>query len=254
MLSKPPILGMLAAMFLSLAGTALADSATNHFFAVRAEKAFLEAQKNYQATNSTASALQFASACFDLADLATNETQREQIARHGIEACRRLLARESNSAPGHYYLAINLGELAQAKAPSFAAYRLVYEVEREFQTAAKLDVKFDHAGPARTLGELYFQAPGWPLSVGSKHKSREWFERAVALAPEYPGNQLDLAEAQMKWRERDALAAALKKMDAIWPVARTNFAGENWEGCWANWETRRAALKVDYERTYGAKP
>jgi hypothetical protein len=90
---------------------------------------------------------------------------------------------EPKSAPAHYYLAATLGELAQAEAPSIAAYLRVYEVEREFKTAAELDVRLDHAGPARTLGELYFQAPGWPLSIGSKDLAREWLERAAALAP-----------------------------------------------------------------------
>ena len=130
---------------------------------------------------------------------------------------------------------MNLGELAQAEAPSLAAYRLVHEVEREFKAAAELDVRFDHAGPARNLGELYFQAPGWPLSVGSKHKAREWLERAVALAPEYPENQLNLAEAQLKWHQHEALETTLKNLDAIWPAARTNFTG-------AAWEARLAAI------------
>ena len=120
---------------------------------------------------------------------ATNDAARAEFARTGIAVCRQWLARESNSAPGHYYFAMNLGKLAQAEAPSLAAYRLVHEVEREFTAAAELDVRFDHAGPARSLGELYFQAPGWPFSVGSKHRAREWFDRAAALAPEYPGNR-----------------------------------------------------------------
>lgn len=253
MLSKPLIRGMVAAILLSLAGTARADAPTNHYFAARAEKALLEAQKQYQSTNSATNTLRFARACFDLAELATNETQRAKIARHGIDACRRLLARQSNSAPAHYYLAMNLGELAQAEAPSLAAYKLVHEVEHEFLTAAALDVRFDHAGPARSLGKLYFQAPGWPFSIGSSHKAREWFERAVALAPEYPGNLLDLAEAQLKWRQHAELDATLIKMEAIWPVARTNLTGESWEECWSDWEPRRAALKAEYQRIYGPK-
>ncbi len=149
---------------------------------------------------------------------------------------------------------MNLGQLAKAKAPSIAAYKLVHEVEREFTKTAELDVHFDHAGPARTLGLLYFQAPGWPLSVGSNHKAREWLERAAELAPDYPGNQLNLAEAQLKWHQHDELEATLKKLDAIWPAARTNLTGESWEPAWQDWAARRAALKDDFERLYGGKP
>jgi hypothetical protein len=231
-----------------------AEPPTNHVFLARAEKAFAAAQQNYRAETNAATAWQFGRACFHVAELATNNAQRATVARLGIAACREAVARSSNSAPAHYYLATNLGELAQAEAPSLTAYRLVHEVEREFKTAADLDVSFDHAGPARTLGELYFQAPGWPLSVGSHRKSREWFERAAALSPEYPGNQLDLAEAQLKWRQRAELEATLKKIESIWPAAQTNLTGESWEQYWQDWDVRRAALRTNYHRLYGSKP
>lgn len=255
MLSKPFICGVLAALWCSLAGSVWADSATNRIFAIRAEKALLLAQQNYQAaTNSTTNALALAQAYFTLAELATNDTQRAQVSRRGIEVCRQWLARAPNSAPGHYYLAMNLGQLAKAEAPSVAAYRLVHEVEDEFHTAAELDVRYDHAGPARTLGLLYFQAPGWPLSIGSKRKAREWLERAAELAPDYPGNQLNLAEAQLKWRQREELAATLKKMDAIWPAAQTNLVGESWEQTWQEWNARRTAVKSAAQSVYGGPP
>jgi hypothetical protein len=251
---KPFIYGMFTALWLALAAHAQADSATNRIFIARAQKAFFQAQLNYEANpDSATNAWQFGRACFDLADLATNDTQRAEVARHGIEACRHLTAREPDSAPGHYYLAMNLGQLAKAKAPSIAAYKLVHEVEREFTTAANLDVQFDHAGPARTLGLLYFQAPGWPFSIGDDDKARTWLKRAAQLAPDYPGNQLVLAEAQLKWRQRDELEATLKKLDAIWPAAQTNLTGENWEQSWQEWDAKRAALKAGFEKLYGPK-
>jgi hypothetical protein len=251
-----PKFAALLAAFLMLATTAAvpAGPANNQVFIDRAEKAFAAAQQIYRAETNATTAWQFGQACFRVAELATNNTQRAAVARLGIAVCRESIARKSNSAPAHYYLATNLGELAQAEAPSLTAYRLVHEVEREFKTAADLDVRFDHAGPARTLGELYFQAPGWPMSVGSNHKAREWFERAAALAPEYPGNQLDLGEAQLKWRQREELGSTLKRIEAIWPKAQTNFTGESWEQYWLDWNSRRSALKSAYHRLYGSTP
>ena len=120
-------------LWCSLAGSVWADSATNRIFAIRAEKALLLAQQNYQAaTNSTTNALALAQACFTLAELATNDTQRAQVSRRGIEVCRQWLARAPNSAPGHYYLAMNLGQLAKAEAPSVAAYRLSMKSRMNF--------------------------------------------------------------------------------------------------------------------------
>lgn len=255
--SKRPFFWLIAACVFLLAATmdAFGAPVEKEVFVVRAESAFVKALDHYQAdTNSMVAALEAGRACADLASLATNDTQRAEVARRGIDVCHQWLAREPKSAPGHYYLAINLGQLAQAEAPSLAAYRLVHEVEREFKTAAELDVTFDHAGPARTLGLLYFQAPGWPLSVGSNSKAREWLNRAADLAPDYPGNQLNLAEAQLKWRQREELEATLKKLNAIWPVARTNLVGEAWQENWQEWDARRAALKAEYQRQYGEKP
>ncbi len=76
-----------------------------------------------------------------------------------------------NSAPAHYYLAMNLGQLARTE--FLGALKLVREMEREFKTAAELDAQFDFAGPERSLGLLYRDAPGWPVSIGSKRKARE---------------------------------------------------------------------------------
>ncbi len=238
-----------------LAGTlpTWAQSETNPVFIARAEKAFQLAHANYLAnTNDLAGAAQFASACFDRSDFATNDSQRAIMAQLGVDACRHLIARNPRSAAGHYYLAMNLGELAQAEAPSIAAYKLVHEVEREFKAAAELDVSFDFAGPARNLGELYFQAPGWPLSVGSKRKAKEWLDRAVVVAPGYPENQLNLLEAHLKWRQREEAEKTLKALDALWPVARKQFTGEAREKDWVDWSARRELLRGEFERIYPA--
>ena len=251
---KTRILGILSVATLLAAAGVLAQTATNQLFAVRAENEFYRAQAQYQsAPNNSTNAWNFARASFDFCEVATNHAQSAEIAKLGITACRQLLAHEPNSAPGHYYLGMCLGKLADAEAPSIAAYRLVYEIEQEFKIAAALDEHFDHAGAVRNLGELYFQAPSWPLSVGSKRKASEWLERAVALAPDYPGSQLNLAEAQLKWRQPAEFNTTMINLDALWPVAQTNYTGAAREADWLEWNTRRAALKAEYQRLYGGK-
>ena len=240
-----------AAIFLSAAvGMVFADESRNLIFAGRAKAEFHRAQTQFQShTNEPAAAWQFARACYDFADFATNDTDRAALAELGIAACRQLLAREPGSAPAHYYLGMNFGKLADAEAPSMAAYKLVHEVEREFKSAAELDEHFDFAGPARDLGELYFQAPAWPLSVGGKHKAREWLERAVKLAPEYPENHLNLIEARLKWNDRAGAKNELKTIDALWPSAQTNLTGQAWERSWSDWSTRRDAARKKLDET-----
>lgn len=235
----------------AFAAAGFAQSSPNPVFAARAEQAFRQAQVQLAAGTNAAAAWQFARAAFDYADFATNDAERADIARQGIAACQKLLASDTNSAPGHYYLAMNEGQLAKALAPSLAAYRLVRQMEREFKSAADLDPKFDYAGPARCLGLLYRDAPGWPFSIGSRRKARDELEQAVKLAPDYPENQLNLAESLLQWRDSDKAMDALKTLDAIWPKARTNFTGEAWERSWDDWSARRAAARKKLDESSG---
>jgi len=83
-------------------------------FAKRAEQKYQEARKKFQnSTNDAEAAWQFAAACFDWADFAKDDDQRESVANEGIAACRQLIARDPKSVAGHYYLAMDLGQLAQ---------------------------------------------------------------------------------------------------------------------------------------------
>ena len=241
--------------FFAFAAAAFAQSTANPVFAVRAEKAFRLAQIQLASGTNYSIAWQFARACFDFADLATNDIQRAAIARQGIAACRELLARKTNSAPGHYYLAMNEGQLAQAEAPSLNAYGLVRQMEHEFKTAADLDPSFDYAGPERCLGLLYRDAPGWPFSIGSHRKAREWLEQAAKFAPAYPENHLNLAESFLQWHETDNARSELEGLDRLWPKAQTNLTGEAWEQSWDDWSTRRAAARKKLEEISApAKP
>ena len=254
-MSSKPLITAAIGLLLSLAGVWAGAAESNQVFYLRAEAVFQQAGKKFTgSTNLSAAALELARASFDLADLATNDMQRAEISRRGIGVCRDWLVRDSKSAAGHYYLAMNLGELAQAEAPSLAAYKLVHEVEREFKAAADLDIRFDYAGPARNLGELYFQAPGWPLSIGSKHKAREWFERAAVLAPDYPENLLNLAEAHLQWREKDEAAKILRLLATNWPVALTNLSGVAHEKDWRDWSARRTAALAEFQKAFKSAP
>ena len=154
--------------------------------------------------------------------------QRAALAEQGIAACRQAIARESNSAPAHYYLGMNLGQLAQTK--GLGALRLVNQMEREFTPGARAGRAVRLRGPDRNLGLLYRDAPAIG-SVGSRSKAREHLERAVELAPQYPENRLNLIEAYLKWGERNerparAGGARSKSGPARGPTSRRGVGGE----------------------------
>jgi len=234
---------MAAFLFFAGAGIVFAGEPHPPAFAVRAGVEYRRAQIQFQLhPNDPAAAWQFARASYELNDFVTNNAGRADLAEQGIAACRQLLARESNSAPGHYYLAIEIGQLADTKR-NLAAFKMVREIEREFKTADDLDEHFDYAGPARCLGLLYRDAPGWPMSIGSRHKAREWLEQAARLAPDYPENHLNLVESFSQWKDYEAARAELKMLDALWPRAQTNLTGEAWERNWNDWSVRREAAR-----------
>ena len=231
-----------AAIFLFASGMIFAGDAQNKIFAARAETEFHRAQIQFQSnTNDATAAWQFARACFDFADAATNDTERAALARQGIDACRPLIARDPKSAPTHYYLGMNLAQ--RARTELLGALKTVKEMEREFKTTADLDKAFDYAGPARNLGLLYRDAPGWPASIGNHRKARTFLEQAVKLAPDDPENSLNLIESYLKWKDRDNAAGELKRLDALWPEAQTNFTGIAWEQSWGDWSMRRDAAR-----------
>ena len=210
-----------------------------------ARRKFQEALGRYRsAPDEVAAAWQFGRACFDLAEFPASRTQRAWLAEQGIEACRLAIARETNSAPAHYYLGMNLGQLARTK--GLAALKLVGQMEQAFARARELDEHFDYAGADRHLGMLYRDAPAIG-SVGSRTRARERLQRAVELAPHYPENRLNLIETYMKWGERANASRELKALQAAWTAARTNFVGEAWAASWTDWEPRLTTLKRKLE-------
>jgi tetratricopeptide (TPR) repeat protein len=211
--------------------------------ASRPKRLYDEAKARYQKeTNSVEAAWQFGRAAFDLADLATNDNQRAELAHEGIDACRRGIQLDPNSAGAHYYLGLNYGQLAQTKI--LGAIKLVDQMEEAWKTTIQLDPKFDYAGGYRTLGVLYRDAPGWPTSVGNRSKARQHLQKAAELCPEYPGNRLTLFEAYAKWGEKKAVLGQIKATDEFLKAARQKLTGESWALDWRDWDQRWEKIKA----------
>ena len=192
-------------------------------------------------TNQTEAVWQLSRACFDWAEFATNHTQRAEIAELGIAAGRQTMARDPKLAMGHYYLAMNLGQLAQTK--KMAALKIVDEMEREFKAARELDAGFDFAGPERGLGLLYLDAPGWPMSVGNRNKARQHLQKAVELSPDFPDNRLSLLEAYLKWGEKQNVRSQLEAVEKVMAAAHKKLTGEAWTTSWEDWDRRWEKIK-----------
>jgi tetratricopeptide (TPR) repeat protein len=214
-------------------------------FEAYARRNFWQAMARYNKNgHGPKEAWDFARTCFDAAEYATNSSERAAIAEQGIAACREVIAADPNSAPAHYYLGMNLGELAQTK--SLGALSIVNQMEREFGAALELDAKFDYAGPDRCLGLLYRDAPSF-ASIGNKTKARRHLQAATDLAPDYPENRLNEVETFLKWSDRNSAKRELKALEELLPKARATFSGDAWAATWADWDKRIAAAQEKIE-------
>lgn len=234
---KAPFLALVLASALPISGDGDEATVDKTTPAERAAGAYIEARTAHfnDRTDATA-AWQFARACFDRAFAIESKPMRAAFAEEGIAAARAATQADPKSAPGFYYLALNVGQLASTK--TLGALALVEEMEKHLLHARSLDMTFDHGGPDRTLGLLYRDAPGWPLSVGSRKKARQHLEAALAIAPDYFENRLNLLETFIEWREKAEAVAEYGRTAELLPEARTSLAGPQWETSWADWDHR----------------
>src|SRR5262245_24353206 len=210
--------------------------------AARAERTYFEAKARWtkNLTNPEA-AWSFGRACFDWAELAS-DSNRAEIAQQGIEACRQAIRLNPKLAAAHYYLGLNLGQLARTR--TLGALKLVGPMETAFKTAIALDPAFDYAGAHRSLGLLYREAPSWPASIGNRTRAREHLRKSTELAPEYPENWLSLLEAYLAWGEKKNLLAALPPAEQALQKAGEKFKGHEWKLSWQDWEKRWERIKA----------
>jgi tetratricopeptide (TPR) repeat protein len=213
--------------------------------AIETKQAFQKARQDYQSQpQDDQAAWHFARAAFDWGDLATNDTERAEIAQQGITACERALTKNPDSVALHYYLGLNEGQLARTR--SLGALKLVDLMEKEFTRAIELEPKFDYGGPERSLGLLYRDAPSL-VSIGNRTKARLHLQRAVELAPQYPENRLNLVESELKWGDRKGGRRELKALEDTWADARSEFSGSAWKASWLDWEARLQKIKKTLE-------
>ena len=185
-------------------------------------------------------AWQYGRACFDLAEYATNNTERAELAEQGIATCRQAIARDPKSAPAHYYLGLNLGQLARTR--GLSALKIIKEMEEAWLKAGELDGRLDYAGPERSLGMLYRDAPRI-ASIGNRGKARQQLLRAVELEPNYPENRLELIDSYLQWNDRPAARRELESLEKSLPAARQQFKGPAWAANWREWDARLETLK-----------
>jgi tetratricopeptide (TPR) repeat protein len=154
--------------------------------------------------------------------------ERLAFAEAAVDAGQRCLERSPQSPACAYSLALGVGLQAREKRGTAldGLRRMVELLER----AAAEDPRQDRAGPSRVLAMLLVRAPGWPLGPGDAEAALARAQQAVALAPEYPPNQLALAEAlSATGREGEARATAQLALERARVSAAADPDSEEWQ-------------------------
>ena len=148
--------------------------------------------------------------CFVLGQLVP-ETQGMGYYQKGQSYAETLIREEPNRVEGHYWLAMNLCGQADVGG-KLLGRKLLPRILEELQRAIALDAAYDQAGAHRVLGRIYYEAPGWPLSVGDLEKSRQHLQAAVRLAPNTSTNHLYLAQTLLRLKDDPGAEQELRQV------------------------------------------
>lgn len=142
---------------------------------------------------------------------AERRDQRRQYER-GVEAGRLAAAIEPGRPEGHFWMAANMGALAE----SFGLRQgLKYRgaIKDALETVLTIDPAFQHGSADRALGRWYFKVPG--LFGGSREQSVEHLRRSLTYNPQSTASHYFLAETLIAMnRQAEARAELQQVLDA----------------------------------------
>jgi len=150
-------------------------------------------------------------ACYWLGGHVAPDERRRQYER-GVDAGRRATAIAPGSPEGHFWMAANMGALAESFGMR-AGLRYRGPIKEALEKVLKIDPAFQHGSADRALGRWYQRVPG--LFGGSKRKSLEHLQRSLTYNPDSTISNFFLAETLIDMdRDAEAKAALQKVLDA----------------------------------------
>ena len=137
------------------------------------------------------------------------EAERKQLFEDGIAAGRAAVAAEPNHPEGHFWIAANMGALAESFGMS-QGLKYRGTIKDELLTVLNLDAAFQEGSADRALGRWYYKVPG--LFGGSKQQSEEHLKRSLKYGPDSTASHFFLAETLLDQHRRDEARAELQRV------------------------------------------
>jgi tetratricopeptide (TPR) repeat protein len=138
--------------------------------------------------------------------------QRRAALEDGMAAARKAIALEAARPEGHFWLAANMGALAESFGMS-QGLKYRKSIKAELEEVLRLDPAYESGSADRALGRWYYKVPG--LFGGSNAKSEAHLRKSLTYDPHSTASWYFLAETlEDMGREKDARAALQKVIDA----------------------------------------
>jgi len=137
---------------------------------------------------------------------------REAAFARGMTAAERAIAIRSNQPDGYFWLAANMGGLAELKGLR-AGIKYRKPVRDNLEKVLAMDPAFLKGSADRALGRWYYKVPGF--FGGSKTRSVQHLRASIAHHPQSISSRYFLAETfESMNRDADAIAT-LKEIEAL---------------------------------------
>ena len=137
------------------------------------------------------------------------QQSRKAYLEAGIAAGRAAIAAAPNKPEGHFWLAANMGALAE----SFGLRQGIKyrgEIKDELETVLRLDPAFLQGSADRALGRWYNMVPG--LFGGSNKKSEEHLRKSLTYDPNSGASLYFLAETLIDEDKKDEARGVLQRL------------------------------------------
>ena len=147
--------------------------------------------------------------CYYLAAHTSDDTERDQTFKSGVEAGTAAVKLQPGRPEGHFWRGANLGGRAQSRG-GFGALSSADEVRAEMEAVIKADPGYQNGSAYMILGQIDLRVPG--LLGGSRKRAVERLEKGLSFGGQNAFLRLRLAEAYLAvHRDEDAR----RQLDAI---------------------------------------
>lgn len=146
--------------------------------------------------------------CLFLGDEAKGSEEKIRFYEKGKEYAEQATAANNEGYEGFYYLALLTGRLGQERGIMNSLFMV-----KPMRDALERCLKIDPERPLayNPLAQLYWKAPGPPLSIGNIKTALQLAEKLVALSPDSPYDWYIYGCIALEAKERDRALAAFSK-------------------------------------------